>query len=268
MVHPLLPTVVSAWVWMLLLIPSFLTGTPEPDAPTWWKPGPGLSWQIQYSGQIDLDLPVDLYNLDLFETSAETIADLHQEERRVVCYFSAGSYEDWRPDAERFPAAAIGDPLADWDGEWWLDIRQDAVRTIMQARLDLAAANGCDGVDPDNVDGYNQETGFPINAADQIAFNTFLATEAHKRGLAIGLKNDLDQVKQLVDSFDFAVNEECFAYDECALLQPFIDQDKPVYNIEYGDSTTASSVCRDANAIDFDTLIKNLELDADRIACR
>ena len=49
-----------------------------------------------------------------------------------------------------------------------------------------------------------------------------LADLAHERGLSIGLKNDLDQVADLVDHFDFAINEQCFQYQECHLLAPFV----------------------------------------------
>lgn len=44
---------------------------------------------------------------------------------------SAGSYENWRPDAADFPAADVGAPLAGWAGEKWLNIRSTAVRAIM-----------------------------------------------------------------------------------------------------------------------------------------
>jgi hypothetical protein len=95
-----------------------------------------------------------------------------------------------------------------------------------------------------------------------------MASEAHKRGLAIGLKNDLDQVSKLVASFDFQINEQCFQYDECDLLKPFIDRGKPVFQIEYGSSSKGRRICPKANALNFDTLIKNLSLDAKRTACR
>jgi hypothetical protein len=87
----------------------------------------------------------------------------------------------------------------------------------MQKRLDLAVAKGCDAVDPDNVDGYANDSGFPLTASHQLSHNRFLASEAHERGLAIGLKNDLDQIPKLVASFDFQINDQCFAYDECEL---------------------------------------------------
>ena len=69
---------------------------------------------------------------------------------------------------------------------------------IMQARLDLAVQKRCDGVEPDNVDGYANDTGFDLSSLDQLTYNQWLASEAHTRNLSIGLKNDLDQVPALV----------------------------------------------------------------------
>jgi hypothetical protein len=94
----------------------------------------------------------------------------------------------------------------------------------MELRLDLAVEKRCDGVEPDNVDAYDgNDPGFPLTYEDQIDYNTFLAAEAHSRGLSVGLKNDLAQVEDLLDLFDWALNEECFQWDECGDLQPFID---------------------------------------------
>jgi hypothetical protein len=128
----------------------------------------------------------------------------------------------------------IGEPLAEWPGERWLDIRQvEALAPVMLARLELAASKGCDGVEPDNVDGYANETGFPLSAGNQIAYNRWLAAEAHARGLSIGLKNALALVPDLVGDFDWALNEQCFQYDECDALLPFIAADKAVFGVEY-----------------------------------
>lgn len=43
------------------------------------------------------------------------------------------------------------------------------------------------------------------------AFNRMIARLAHERSLAVGLKNDVDQVEELVEDLDFAVNESCVA---------------------------------------------------------
>src|SRR5205085_397108 len=83
---------------------------------------------------------VAMYDVDLFDVSASQIAGLKAQGRDVICYFSAGSYEDWRPDANQFPASALGRSNG-WPGERWLDIRNATVRDIMKHRLDLAVQN-------------------------------------------------------------------------------------------------------------------------------
>jgi len=226
-----------------------------------------VSWQIQYIGDIDTDLEVDVYNLDLFDTSSVVIKDLLQRGVFVQCYVSAGSFEDWRPDASDFPAEILGNDLDGWQGEKWLDVRRlDLLQPIMEARFDLAVKKGCDGIDPDNLNGYENETGFPLNADDQLAFNIFLSQAAHNRGLSIGLKNDLNQTADLVSHFDWIINEECFFYQECSLLSPFLEANKPVFVIEY--ELAPEEFCPQANQLGFNALHKNWDLDSYRIDCR
>ncbi len=237
-----------------------------------WTPPPGTTWQWQLTGDIDTSIDVAMYDIDLFDAPDSILDALHGEGRVVICYFSAGSHEDWRPDAAEYPAEAIGDPLDDWPGERWIDIRHPGVRTILAARLDLARERGCDGVEPDNVDGYSNATGFPLTAEDQLDFNRFLATAAHERALSVGLKNDLEQIPELVDDFDWALDEECMSYDECDLLLPFIDAGKAVFHVEYVDDPAdgpalADSVCPETEPLGFSSLIKTWDLDAWRIAC-
>jgi hypothetical protein len=232
-----------------------------------WQPPPGTSWQWQLTGTIDTSVDVTMYDIDLFDVPTGTIDQLRADGRIVICYFSAGSWEDWRPDADDFPAEVLGNPLAGWPGERWLDIRQLAtLAPIIEARLDLAKQKGCHGVEPDNVDGYSNSSGFPLTAADQLAYNQLLATAAHQRGLSIGLKNDLDQVTQLLPYFDWALNEQCFEYDECDMLAPFITAGKAVFGVEYdGDPAV---FCPQANLSQLSWLKKNLDLDAWRIDCK
>jgi hypothetical protein len=233
-----------------------------------WRPGPGTSWQWQLTGAIDTSLDVVMYDIDLFDVPQATIDSLHAEGRAVICYFSAGSREDWRPDAGGFPAGAVGNRLDNWPGENWIDIRDATVRQIMTARLDLAVEKKCDGVEPDNVDAYANRSGFNLDGDDQLDYNRFLAAEAHSRGLSVGLKNDLEQVNDLLGDFDWALNEECFDWNECDLLRPFIQAGKAVFHVEYGDARLSEDICPRANALDFDTLVKNYDLDAWRISCR
>ena len=231
-----------------------------------WQPALNTSWQIQYSGVLDTSLNVMLYDLDGFDTAAATVAALHANGQKAACYFSAGSWENWRPDAASYPASVLG-AANGWPGEKWLDIRKlDALRPLLDARLDMCKAKGFDAVDPDNLDGYTNTSGFPLTAADQLAFNRYVASAAHARGLAVGLKNDGDQALALAPVFDFAVVEQCFQYEECALYTPFITAGKPVFEIEYDLATSA--FCAQANTLNFNALKKNLGLDAARVACR
>ena len=91
-----------------------------------------------------------------------------------------------------------------WPGEWWLNTKSANVRKIMVARMDLAKSKGCDAVDPDNVDGFSNDTGFSLSNADSIGYLKFLAEAAHCRGLAIGLKNAGDKIPQIVGQMEFA----------------------------------------------------------------
>ncbi|MEN8220518.1 MAG: endo alpha-1,4 polygalactosaminidase [Pseudomonadota bacterium] len=244
-----------------------LSYTTDDTPGDWWQPTPGTSWQWQLSGSLDSSFDVDMYDIDLFDTSVATIDQLHDDGRVVICYFSAGSWEDWRDDADGFPDSVLGKTLDGWPDEKWLDIRElDILGPIMGARLDEAANKGCDGVEPDNVDGYANKSGFPLSYQDQLDYNIWLANAAHERGLSIGLKNDLDQIVDLVEHFDWALNEQCFQYDECELLLPFVQAGKAVFGVEYRGSV--NSFCPQANAMDFDWLKKKLKLNAWREACR
>lgn len=248
------------------------------DAPAvttgnWYQPSVLTTWQWQLEGDINMGYGVEMYDVDLFDTSIASIEQLQSNNHKVICYFSAGSYENWRDDANSFTASDYGRNLDGWEGERWLDIRSANVHSIMIARLDLAVSKGCNGVEPDNMDGYANISGFTLTADDQLAFNRFLANEAHQRGLSIGLKNDLDQIPQLVEYYDFAVNEQCFEYDECEALAPFIDEGKAVFNAEYADLyvnnvTARNSLCVEAINFQMSSLILPLSLDdSSRYSC-
>ena len=232
-----------------------------------WSPSPGTTWQWQLNGlPLDRTVDVEMYDIDLFDNDAATVAALHAEGRKVVCYVNAGGWEDWRPDAPRFPAEIIGANLDDWDGERWLDIRRiDLLAPIMEARMDSCQAKGFDGLEPDNIDGFLNDTGFPLTYDDQLEYNIWLAETAHARGLSIGLKNDMDQIADLLPHFDWALNEECFQYEECDTLLPFIEAGKAVFNVEYG--LEASEFCAEAKRLGFNSMKKNLDVDAWRESC-
>lgn len=239
------------------------------DGGPWWAPTPGTPWQWQLTGTIDTSFDVVAYDVDLFETPQATIDGLHAAGRKVICYFDT-AYEPNRPDSAALEAFR-GNPIDGWPGQYWVDQRAPEVRAVMTGRLDLARAKGCDAVEPDDVDAVDNDPGVPLTAADQLDFCRFLAREAHGRGLGVALKNNLGQIPDLVADFDFAVNEECFAYDECDALSAFVQANKAVLQVEYTEGnldTKAAQICPMANAQNFDTLIKHLELGPERRACR
>lgn len=240
--------------------------TTPPPATTWWRPAVGTSWQVQYTGAIDLSADVAVFDLDWEDTSAAQVSSLHSRGVRAICYLSAGSWEDWRSDAATFPAQVLGNSLDGWPGERWLDIRQrDILLPIMERRIATCRDKGFDAVDPDNVDGYTHRTGFALTAADQLAFNRSIADLAHRYGLGVGLKNEAEQVADLVGSFDFAVVESCVVYSECGAYAPFTASGKAVLHIEY--EGTLDSVCPVTKPLSFSTMLKDLDLGAWRQAC-
>ena len=250
-------------------IPTPTSAATIPAATDWWQPTPGLSWQVQYVDEIDFSVQADVFDLDLFETTVEQIESLHAQGIKVVCYLNAGAWENWRPDKDDYPPSVIGAVYAGWPGERWVDIRQiEALAPILRSRLDLCAAKGFDGVDPDNLDSYTNATGFDLTAEDQLAFNRWLAAEAHQRGLGIGLKNDPDQAELLVTDFDWATTESCLAEGWCDLLSPFIEAGKPVLGIEYTDNDMQTAVfCPTAHQLGVNAILKNRALDAWREVC-
>jgi hypothetical protein len=223
-------------------------------------------WQWQLEGEIDPSVPADVYDIDGELNGPDVIRLLHDLGRRVICYFSAGTWESFRPDAQGFPPEIIGKPLDDFPDERWLDIsRIDLIAPVLLARLDMCQAKGFDAVEPDNVDAYQNDSGFPLTADHQLAFNTWVANEAHRRGLSVGLKNDAEQVETLHPYFDFAVVEQCFQYKECKQYVPFVEHGKAVFAAEY--KLRPKRFCRRSRRLGLSTIFKRLDLTAFRRAC-
>lgn len=262
----------------LALVAAVLTGcagappaAPPPVPPAlpgaaagWWRPQPGTAWQWQLTGALDLTVDVPVYEFDGQTTTAAQVAALHAAGRHAICYLSAGSWEAFRPDASSFPPAVLGRPLAGYPDERWLDVRRlDVLGPLLAARLDACRDKGFDAVEADNVDGWQADSGFDLADDDALALVRWTAAQAHDRGMALALKNDLDQVGELVGDVDLAVVEECARYDECGRLQPFVDADKAVLRVEYG--TTAADCGPPWSGAP--AIVKHQDLDAFRLAC-
>ncbi|MFD9565537.1 endo alpha-1,4 polygalactosaminidase [Streptomyces sp. NPDC059994] len=251
--------------------PGPTASRPSPSAPSptaggaRWQPRPGLAWQWQLTGKLDPTVDVPVYDVDGFNVSKAQADDLHRRGRKVICYVSTGAWEDFRPDAGRFPKSVLGKSNG-WKGERWLDVRRtDVLGPLMAKRFDMCREKGFDAVEPDNMDGYDNETGFPLTATQQLAYNRLVARLAHDRGLAVGLKNDLDQIPELVGDFDFAVNEQCAQFGECDALGAFTRAGKAVFHVEY--EKAPAEFCTVARKLRLSSMQKELELGTWRKAC-
>ncbi|GAB7362478.1 hypothetical protein MBLNU230_g2800t1 [Neophaeotheca triangularis] len=216
-----------------------------------WQPEVGSSWQIVLHDPIELsedatsiEPDVDVFDIDLFTNDKSTIDTLHRLGKRVICYFAAGSYEPYRPDSSDFKSSDMGKTMDGWEDEKWLDLNSKNVRSIMAKRIALAQDKGCDAVDPDNVDGYNNENGLGLTQQDTIDFMKYLSEEAASVGLAIGLKNAAEVVTEVEPMVQFVVNEQCFEYGECSSFAPLMENDKPVFEIEYPEGAASSRTAR------------------------
>jgi hypothetical protein len=239
-------------------------------AATWWKPKAGTSFAIQLSvAPKTITTSAAVVDVDLFDIDPATVAASKRQGKKTVCYFSAGSWENWRPDAAKFPAKVKGKAYDGWAGERWLDIRRwDVLGPIMIARIDLCKRKGFDAVDPDNVedvDTWGDVTGFHLKRSDSILYVQRLAAAAHARGLAFGLKNahEMSRDPRVFTVSDFTVTEDCFAQGWCAQSRNFITAGKPVFALEYTDNGIAfAAFCRQAKASNLSPLLKKRNLDA------
>jgi len=266
-------------VWILILFLAACTHRLELMTPTlapslspsagWWHPVPGLTWQWQIGDDdIDTSINADVYDVDLYVDQA-IIDELHARGKRVICYISVGSWEDWRPDANHFPRDVLGYDYEGWPGERWLDIRQiDKLAPIMQQRINLCASKGFDGIEPDNIEIYTNHTGFPLTYADQLAYALWLSEAAHTRGLAIGIKNAPDMVADSLSFFDFAITEDAFYYGWIDQMLPFIATGKPIFAAEYTDmDVDFKAACTWGRQRNVSFILKNRDLGAWLHAC-
>jgi len=233
------------------------------------------TWNWQLSGVLNSEPDADVYVVDMFaQLQDKSIEPLHALGRQVICYFSAGTYEPWRPDAQLFTKFELGNEYIGFENENWLDINDPEIVKLMVNRLNIAVTLGCDGVELDNVDAFVNDTGFGITQNDALVYTRILANEAHKRGLAVALKNNVELVEDVVHYFDLVINEECFQYNECEGYLPMIEAGKPVFNAEYtelhiNDPVAREELCARSRSFGFQTLFLPLALDGSfRLSCQ
>jgi len=203
-----------------------------------WQPAVGSKWQIMTKNSLSIDpyspstLDIPIYDVDLFNTPQHVIQNLHQQGKRVICYFSAGTAEEWRPDYREFARNDMGQNVKCWPGEKWVNIKSQTVWGVISRRIQQAAQKGCDAIDPDNIDGFSNSVA-GLTQQDSIQFVKRMAAEARQYGMSIGLKNSEQILPQVQNDIQFAVNEACQVAGDCKAYGPFLAQGKPVFHIEY-----------------------------------
>jgi len=201
-----------------------------------------LAWGFSGGGHDSTD-GMKVVDVDI-DTQSSQIAGLKATGHIVMCYFSAGTVETFRPDYTSNMAAwnqVAGATMKGWP-EPWLDIRKlSQLQQLMTPRFLKAVQYGCQAIEPDNTDCFSnsdcwQNLGFASSDAAkpyQITYNKWLAATAHQNGLAIALKNTVDLVDTLSPYFDCAINEQCLTYGECDAYTNFVSSGKPVFHVEY-----------------------------------
>jgi hypothetical protein len=211
----------------------------------------------------------DVYDIDGEYNTAATVQALHNKGKKVICYIDTGVYEDYRGDAAVFQAITPtiwGNKDNGWDGSFWLDIRRiSELAPIMKARIQMCKDKGFDSIEPDEMVNYTNSPGFPLTYADQLAYNKAVASWAHAAGISIGLKDDHEQAHDLVNDFDWMLDEECWAYDECIQINDtgpggpsgtfdsttaFTKKNKAVWIAEYPDGDNGNGSDYPSNQID------------------
>lgn len=154
-----------------------------------------------------------------------------------VCYINAfqtqpGEFGEW-PDVAVLRAG--GEPVLDpdWPDEALLDISTGAGRDVVIERVSGwirdCADDGFDAVELDNLDSFTRSGG-ALRREDAVEAAAALVDAAHEAGLMAAQKNAAEYAGVFRDEagFDFAVSEECAAFDECG-----------AYTRAYGDSVMA-----------------------------
>lgn len=241
---------------------------------SWPRFTPDTSWTWQLLGDTKTDYDVEVYVLDMFQQlEGNVIETLHAQNKQVICYFSAGTFEPWRPDVDLFANVPMGNEHYAYASEIWLDVTSPETAKVMANRMDMAVALGCDGVELDNVDGFVAETGLNITYEQQLAYQRLLANEAHKRNLAVALKNAVEMIPDVAEYYDMAINEVCMVWNECGTYQAIIDAGKPVFHVEYDqvyvdDPAKRAELCAASAELNLRTLIMPKSLDGSfRISC-
>ncbi len=277
---------ITLTVLFLALMVSSTSAAITRTATSWWHPALGdQPWQWELGHSLSLTSASDMgtgvllpngkaapapviYDIDGFDNSATTVADLHAKGFHAVCYIEVGAAENYRPDYKSFPAAALGKVMAGYPAERYLDIRNAEVVAVIEARLTMCHQKGFDAVETDIDESYGSPTGFPLTKAEEETYMTTLAGDMHALGMAWWIKNPDDTGDSYASDMsgvaDAVLTEECNQYATCGLLSAY-EGHKAVFNAEY--SLATSRFCAADVARGFNGAKWNVNLNGGRHPC-
>ncbi|MEV7608433.1 endo alpha-1,4 polygalactosaminidase [Microbacterium sp. NPDC089320] len=237
-----------AAIAVVVALSGCATTVSDPPAP-FTPPPAGATPDYQLGGGYDPADGVGIVGRDRSDEPAEGLYS--------VCYVNGfqtqpGELDTWPDDLVlQSDGAPVFDP--DWPDEALLDTstdeRRERIAEIVAPWIEGCAASGFDAVEFDNLDSYTR-SGDALTLDDNLALATLLVDVAHDAGLAAGQKNAAEDAPELREQagFDFAVVEECSAYEECAAFTDVYGD--AVIDIEYTDELPRSfaEMCADHDA--------------------
>jgi hypothetical protein len=251
-----------------LLVRPEAAGSGGGGVTTPYLPPAGASWSARLDGAVDVELEVDFFYLDPELQEPGDLELLRESGRHYFCYLSAGSVESFRDDADQFPEHAVGNQLADFENERWLDVRDPQVRDLMARRVSALGVAGCDGVPPSSLAVHAADTGFQLSLDDALDYARWLAERIHAAGMSAGLQGPGSLTEQLWPTFDFGLAVDCLERSSCSEFDVFVQAKKPVLHVEFGDESSAPELCMSAKTLGFEPLITDPGFGGSRIACR
>mmetsp|Transcript_7709 Transcript_7709/g.13533 ORF Transcript_7709/g.13533 Transcript_7709/m.13533 type:complete len:364 (+) Transcript_7709:191-1282(+) len=169
----------------------------------------------------------------------------------VMCYLSVGTIEPYRPyfqslspeKLEKWQSLSMGS-VKHFDNEMYLDIRQEeTLIPLIRERLEILKSQGCDAVEPDNLDCYQAgacagqwKSWTRRRKLQQSALYAIqIAQMAHELDMAITIKNSLELYAYpgILEVFDGAAVSNCVFYKECDIMRVWDILDKLVMGTEY-----------------------------------
>jgi len=231
-----------------------------------WIPTQGMTLNDAL-GDKDFDITKETSDIIIvdYETKPEVIERYHKYGKRVICYFSGGTIESWRDDVKDYEAVSglVRNKYSNWEKERWLDFRKSGIKPLIKSRMQKAVDSNCDALEVDNLDAYQSRDvkgvwSDPISESDTVEFAKWLAKTAHELGITIGLKNIVGLIDNLIDDFDFALNESCDKYkNECKLYKNFVAAGKAVFGITYGNfDSLLPNLCKELNGAGISLIVK------------